>query len=290
MTRQARQDLDEAYVGKDLGRRDFEVTQDLLNGYCLGLDLDRSWYEQHSPLGGPVAPSMVVTRADELFSGAGFKNSFGTLWMRQEWSILGGLVPGNVYPVTSRIVDVYEHRNRTVAVQEVTVKSPEGQTMAQGRHHQSYLLDQSSGRVKLRDPKSKEGVRRFQVPAGEALTPVTRTISLEMCGRFFHGNANYHTERDAAERLGFDDVVVGGRMTLAYLGELLDKRFGSGWFQGGRLNVKFTNIVWPGDRVTARGVITGRRKENGSTRADVAVWMEKEDGTVVIVGAASALE
>ena len=48
--------------------------------------------------------------------------------------------------------------------------------------------------------------------------------------------------------------------------------------------------VRPGDRVTARGVITGRRKENGSTRADVAVWMEKEDGTVVIVGAASALE
>ena len=198
-------------------------------------------------------------------------------------------VPGETYRATSRILDIYEWRERTVVKQEVTVRSSDGEMMARGRHHQSYLLSQSSGKVKLRNPKSKEGARRFTVPQGEVLAPIERTIDLEMCGTFFHGNANYHTDKEIAEALGFPDVVVGGRMTLSYIGDMMDKRFGRGWYQGGRLDVKFTNIVWPGDTVIARGVITDSVEQDGSDRADVAVWMEKEDGTVVIVGSASAL-
>ena len=79
-------------------------------------------------------------------------------------------------------------------------------------------------------------------------------------------------------------------MTLSYLGDMLEKRFGKRWFEGGRLDIKFTNIVWPDERVTARGVITDRVKENGGVRASMAVWMEKAEGTVVIAGTASALE
>ncbi|MEE9284694.1 MAG: hypothetical protein V3V35_03090, partial [Dehalococcoidia bacterium] len=161
VTQTARRDPCEAFVGKDLGRRDFVVTEEFLHHYFQGLALDRSWYDKQSPYGRPVAPSMVVTRADELFSGAGFKNSFGTLWMRQEWTFHQPMVPGGRYVVASRVLDIYQHRNRTVVNQEVTVRTPEDQMVAQGRHHQSFLLDQSSGKVKLRDPKSKEGVRRF---------------------------------------------------------------------------------------------------------------------------------
>ena len=165
----------------------------------------------------------------------------------------------------------------------------DGETMAQGHHHQSFLLDQSTGKVQLRDPKAKGGARRFSVPDGESLEPTSYVITLEMCGSFFHGNANYHTNKEAAIELGFEEVVVGGRMTMSYLGDLMDKRFGKGWYQGGKLDIKFTNIVWPGDRVIARGVITDSVSENGGTRAKVAIWMEKEDGTVAIVGTASAL-
>ena len=122
------------------------------------------------------------------------------------------------------------------------------------------------------------------------MTPLESDITLEMCGLFFHGNKNYHTDRQAAEELGFEEVVVGGRMTMSYIGDMMDRRFGKGWYEGGSLDIKFTNIVWPEDHVIARGVITDRVKENGGTRANVAVWMEKPDGTVCIVGIASALE
>ena len=77
---------------------------------------------------------------------------------------------------------------------------------------------------------------------------------------------------------------------MSYIGDMMDRRFGKGWYEGGKLDIKFTNIVWPDDHVIARGVITDRVQENGGARANVAVWMEKPDGTVCIVGTASALE
>jgi len=54
--------------------------------------------------------------------------------------------------------------------------------------------------------------------------------------------------------------------------------------------VKFTNVLWPNEPFTTRGIITGRRLESGQTRAEVTVYCEKDDGTKIIVANASALE
>ena len=281
-------DPDEARIGKDLGSRDFIADDTILDDYYDGLEVDSEWYSTH-PYGTPVAPSMTLSAVDGGFTGGGFKNSFGNLWMRQQWKINAPIVPGQGYTASSKVVDIYEHRNRTLVNSEVTLWSPEGEATAVGHHHQSYLLSQSSGKVALRDPKAKGGARRFHVPEGDLIEGDPHTISLEMCGIFFHGNANYHTDKRAAEELGFEEVVVGGRMTMSYIGDLMDRHFGKGWFEGGELDIKFTNIVWPDDVVIAKAVITDEAAENGSRRANAAVWMEKEDGTVAIVGMASAL-
>lgn len=291
MAEQTVRDPDEAFVGKDLGSMDFTVTDEIIQHYFDGMNVDPDWYTDSSLYGKPLAPSMVLTNVDTGFSGSGFKDNFGTLWIRQEWDIRKPMLQGETYRKTSKIEDIYDYRDRRVVKQEVTLWSADDEIMAQGRHHQSFLLGKrDQGMVKLRDPKTKEGVRKFQVPNGEAIGPVESDITLEMCGTFFHGNKNYHTDKDAARELGFEQVVVGGRLTLSYIGDMMDRRFGKGWYDGGKLDVKFTNIVWPDDHVITRGVITDRVKENGGTRANVAVWMEKPDGTVCIVGTASALE
>ncbi|MCH9039226.1 MAG: MaoC family dehydratase [Chloroflexi bacterium] len=291
MAQQTARDPEEAYVGKDLGSMEFTVTDDLVQHYFDGLEVDADWYTDSSLFGKALVPSMILTNADTGFSGAGFKDNFGNLWIRQEWDIRKPMLQGETYRRSSKIEDIYQWRDRTVVKQQVTLWSLDDEVMAIGVHHQSYLLGKSDqGTVKLRDPKSKEGVRKFRIPDGDAVGPVESDISLEMCGTFFHGNKNYHTDKDAAKELGFEEVVVGGRLTVSYIGDMMDRRFGKGWFEGGKLDVKFTNIVWPNDHVIARGVITDRVHENGGTRANVAVWMEKPDGTVCIVGTASALE
>ena len=276
-------DPEEAHIGKDLGSREFIADEGMLKDYFDGLEIDAGWYSNR-PYDNRVAPSMTVTAVDGGFPGGGFKNSFGNLWMRQQWELNAPIAPGQKYTATSKVVDIYDHRNRTLVNSEVVLWSPDGEAMATGHHHQSYLLSQSSGKVALRDPKAKGGARRFSVPDGDLVEGDPHSISLEMCGTFFHGNANYHTDKRAAEELGFEEVVVGGRMTMSYVGDLMDKHFGKAWFEGGKLDIKFTNIVWPDDVVTAKAVIT----DETDGRANAAVWMEKEDGTVAIVGTASA--
>src|SRR5207249_2213133 len=111
------------------------------------------------------------------------------------------ILAGEAYSAYARVVDIYEHRNRTVVSFETTLATPDGKVVAVGNHHQSFLLDQSTGKVALRDPKAKEGVRRWDPPEGERLETLRRTMSLEMCNVFFHRDKNYHTELTAAERL-----------------------------------------------------------------------------------------
>lgn len=273
----------EPYAGKDLGENAFICTPTMLEHYCEGLAVDRARYLSPTYWEKPAAPAMIVSEVDRGFDGARFDNAFGNLWMRQEWAFHHPIFPEHAYRRTSTVLDVYEWRNRSVVKQEVSLYDGEA-LIVRGIHHQSFLLSQNSGKVALRDPKKKEGVRKFEVPDGELIPSVTRDIDLEMCGVFFHGSRSYHTDKEASEELGFEEVVVGGRMTMSLIGDMLEQRFGRGYYEGGTLDVKFTNIVWPDDRVTAKGVITHEQ----AGRASITVWMEKDDGTVVIVGSASA--
>tara|TARA_B100000749_G_scaffold239939_1_gene199571 strand:+ start:456 stop:1322 length:867 start_codon:yes stop_codon:yes gene_type:complete len=273
---------DEAFVGKELEPRLFEISKKTVNDYFEGLKVDRSVYENIGSEDKLVTPSMVIIDAESI-SGASFRNNFGNLWMRQEVDFHAPLPTEERLNVSSKVLDIYEWRNRTIVLQESEIFNEKKELLGAMRHHQSYLLDQNSGKVALRKPSEKEGVRKFDVPKGELLEPVSSEIDLEMCGTFFHGNKNYHTDKRASEELGFEEVVVGGKMTISYIGDMLDRTFGERWYNGGKLDVKFTNIVWPGDRVTARGVIADESDSSeGST--EVRVWMEKEDGTVTIVG------
>ena len=131
------------------------------------------------------------------------------------------------------------------------------QLALRSQHHQSFLLEQQSGELKFRDPKAKPGARKFNVPNGEPFGPFERTITLDMCDSFFGGDANYHTDREESLKLGFQNVVVGGRMTMAYAGHILEQHFGPVWWTSGRMDAKFTNPVWENDTVIAHGVELG---------------------------------
>ena len=268
------------YVDKQLSVREFVVDEVTLNDFHNGLELPRAE--------GARVPSTVASGMENgYFDEIAYANHFGHLWMRQEWEFLGELTPGGSYTASGRIRDIYRRRDRSVVQYEVDLHDGPGTLVARSQHHQSFLPDADpTGAVAFRDPDKKPGARKFIVPEGERFGGLERTITLEMCGEFFHGDANYHTDRDASLELGFEDVVVGGRMTMAYAAHILEEAFGAAWWKTGRLDLKFTNPVWTGDTVTAQGVMTGPLAEDGS-RTGAFVWLAKEDDTVALVAAAS---
>ena len=68
------------------------------------------------------------------------------------------------------------------------------------------------------------------------------------------------------------------------------RRFGLGFFYGGKMDLRLVNVVWGNDVTGPRGRILERRPQGERTRAEVEAWCEKSDGTKTIVGSASALE
>jgi acyl dehydratase len=279
------------YAGKDLGTIDLTITEDMIQHYMRGLDEPNPWYTRESPFGGPVAPVIVFQDVGSRFKGWYLDNLFGNLWMQQTWDISAPVCVGQTLHCSARVADRYRKRDRDVVVQEVIVRDTAGNLVARGMQHQSFLAEQTSGAVTLRDPKAKEGAKRHVDPTGEPLSlELKKAFTVEMCNEYFYASRNYHNDKEASEKLGFNDVVIGGRMTLSCVTELLTRHFGRGFYLGGHLDVKFTNVLWPNEPFSVRGVITGRTVEDGTTRAQVAVFCEKANGTKVIVGTASALE
>jgi hypothetical protein len=265
-------------AGIDLGSSTIVIDDTALSDYYEGLELEQ-------PTQLESAPSMVAANAD-LSTRMHYANDFGNLWLRQEWDFRQPLKPGRSYEASAKSIDIYDRRDRSVILTETVLKDEAGNVAVAMRHHQSFVLDQSEGQVTLRDPSKKEGARSYSVPEGEAFGPLMRTISLEMCGSFFHGDRNYHTDKEASEELGFTDVVVGGKMTMSLIGELLDQRFGDAWKSSGKLLVKFANIVWPNEAVAVKGVLQGVNEEDPERR-NIACWVEKDNGVIAVVAEGS---
>lgn len=282
---------DDVYIGKDLGTAELTITDEMVRHYVNGLDEPNAWYTSDSPFGGPVAPAIIFQDISSRFKGWYLPNLYGNLWRQQSWEVRAPVRVGQTLSCNATVSDRYRKRDREIVVQSVWLRDSDGQLVAQGVHHQSFLPEQTEGGVELRDAKSKEGAKTHAEPTGEPLSlELKKTFTAEMCDQFFYTSRNYHNDKVESEKLGFNDVVVGGRMTLSCITELLTRHFGRGFYLGGQVDVKFINVLWLNEPFTTRGVITGRTQENGHTRAHIAVTCEKADGTKLIVGTASALE
>ena len=78
-------------------------------------------------------------------------------------------------------------------------------------------------------------------------------------------------------------------LSVCFLSELMTRRFGEGWYRGGKMVVNLVNVLWPGDQVTTHGRIKEITPEGSHQRAHLEIWCQKADGTVVTVGSASAV-
>lgn len=281
---------DEIYVGRYYGERVREITADLVRAYSEGVNDYNAWYFGDSPLGAPIAPAFILH--SEVYREVNWYLSFyGNLHARQEWELFHPVLVGDRVTARNTIIDRYLKRDREYVVNEVSVSAGDGRLLSRARTHQSFVMAHGSGDVVDKD-REKRPDRRFEVPESEALELLSgpeKEISIEMCRKFSGPAKNYHTDAEEARKLGFPDVVVQGMMSLCFISEMMTERYGLGWYQGGRMNVNLVNVLWQGEQVTARGAVQAEVPEGSRQRHNLQVWVEKTDGTKVVVGTGSAL-
>jgi hypothetical protein len=284
----------EIYVGRDFGGFEFDITPATIENYIAGTGDNNPWYTEDSPLAGPVAPAFILHSAVFRRHDWYLPNVFGNLHARQEWHGFGPLWLGDKLRSRSVIVDRYIRRDREYVVNECLILDTSGRILQRSRTHQSFLMTPAGGGNGFAVDRSRErsASRVFNVGegGGEPIETPMRKVSQAMCLAFSGPGRNYHTDTEEAHKLGFPEIVVQGMLSVCMIGELMTQRFGLGFFAGGRFDLRLVNVLWAEETTGAKGRILERHPEGERTRAEVEVWCEKADGTVTIVGTASALE
>jgi acyl dehydratase len=272
----------EVHVGQDVHGREVIVTRDEIALYAAGTGLP------HIP-DGQVAPALLYH--SEVYRDLSWylPNIIGNLHARQEWEMFAPLRVGAAVRSRVTVVERYRKRDRLYVVAEVLFTTADGRWLQRSRTHQSFLADDPAG-VVVDKAREKRSDRRFELPTeGEEIAPGTRTVTIEMCKAFSGPHRNYHNDREMAQMLGFPDIVVQGMMAICGMSDTLDEAFGTGWHHGGKLDVRLVNVVWVNDVLTTKGRVREVLPEGSRQRVVVDVWTEKADGTIALIGTASAL-
>jgi len=287
-------DNDERYVGRDYGSASYDITPEVVATFIAGTGDDNPWYRDGSPLGGPVAPALILHSAVYRTLAWYLPNIYGNLHARQEWEVFAPVMVGERLTTRSLIIDRYIKRDREYVVNEVIVTNAAGQVVSRSRTHQSFLLPEQTRKDSFVVDRSREkdAARSFKVGerGGEPIETPMRRITEEMCMAFSGPARNYHNDRQKAIELGFPEIVVQGMLSVCLVSEMMTRRFGVGFLYGGRMDLRLVNVLWGNEVTGPRGRVIERRPEGKRTRAEVEVWCEKSDGTKTIVGSASALE
>lgn len=282
--------VDDSYVGKYLGRHEYVADAEMIARYMAGTGDRNPWYTGPSPLGGPLAPALLLHSEQYAFRLRDWylPNLYGNLHIRQEWELFRAVPVGARLWTHGMIVDRYLRKDRDVVVLEFCVFDGDDVMVARGRCHQSFLREDAGGEVATGRGR-RAATETDGRPVLETLEPVRRVADLELCMAFSGPKKNYHNDPEEARRLGFPAVVVQGTLSTVFISEMLTNRFGLGWMAGGRMALNLVSVLWGGEAVTARGVVREITQEGRRRRAHLDVWTEKDDGTRTIVGTASAL-
>jgi len=273
----------EVHVGQDVGGRELLVTAEALERYRRGTASDVDT--------GAAAPALVFHSECYRDLSWYLPNLIGNLHARQEWELFHPLQVGDSVRSRTTVVERYRKRDRDYVVAEVLLTDREGRWLQRSRTHQSFLADTPAGDVIVDRDRERRADRRFELPGGdgEAIALAPRTITHAMCEAFSGPSRNYHTDAEMARALGFPDIVVQGMMSVCFVADLMTAAYGGGFLAGGKLDVRLVNVVWPGDAITARGKVRDVVAEGARRRRLVDVWCAKADGTVTVIGTASAL-
>jgi len=277
-----------ARVGRHCGSNRYRATPEVVAFYADALD-------DPSPLYAELAPSLLYHSECYRFVGEWYlKNLFGNLHARQDWELFGAIGLDAEVQTRSTIVERYQKRGRDYIVNETDVVSAvDGRLLVRGRTHQSFLPPREApaeGFVVDATTASRKPEREpFPTATGRELPALRKQVDARRCWMFSGPGRNYHTDRDAARQLGFPNIVVQGMMSTCFVAQLMQDAFARGWVEGGRMSVKLVNVLWVDEGVVARGRVREEVPEGDRVRVHCDVWVDKEDGTRILAGSASAL-
>src|SRR5689334_16395692 len=114
---------------------------------------------------------------------------------------------------------------------------------------------------------------------------LTRTDLVMYAGASGDFNPMHHDEVKAKEA-GLPSVFGHGMFSMGLLGRAITDYVGVGNLKN--FKVRFTKQTWPGETLTSKITVTGKRKEGDDNLVDLEVELANENGETKVAGSAIA--
>ena len=127
----------------------------------------------------------------------------------------------------------------------------------------------------------------LQTAIGAELSPLVKPpITQEQLRRYAEASGDHnpiHLDPEAARRVGLDNVIAHGMLSMAFLGQFVTQQIADipdAYLV--RLRVRFVYMVRLGDTLTCHGFVKDRRTdEQGNEAITIECWAQNQKGEKV---------
>lgn len=117
----------------------------------------------------------------------------------------------------------------------------------------------------------------LDVKDGETLLPVVFVVSQAMIDSYAQASGDFnpiHVDPDYAKNGPFGRTIAHGLMTLAFVGQMMNRWSGGRFDADGEIDIAFVAPVFAGDRVEATGTVEDIVERDGQPCARVRLMCQ----------------
>ncbi|MBT3863217.1 MAG: MaoC family dehydratase [Chloroflexi bacterium] len=125
---------------------------------------------------------------------------------------------------------------------------------------------------------------------GDALAGFERQITQDRVDAYAEASGDHnpiHLDESYASTTQFGTRIAHGMLSLALVTEMLATNFPNTWHAGGKLKVRFSAPVFPGETVVTYGEVTAINESEDGLIATCTIGCKKPDGTDAVAGRAT---
>jgi len=294
--------FDDIQIGETYGPAELLMDETLVKEYCEDHDDYNPIYLTDSPFGGPVIPTSYKASLQCQWAMRTKYDVHATIPARSEQEYLNPARVGATLITTARLNAKYLKRGLEYVVLESQTLDQNGVRIRHGLEHLLVGLERHHGQKTegydaVRDfvfhKKNVPDKSGFTVKGNLGIGSEIPSITKIAWQRALHEKAflsdSIHDDEYTRSH-GYAGPLVSGYILNEYMSQMLLDFFGPYWLKGGAISQNFINGgVQEGDRLVGHGRIIGMSEEEASIRVYLDIWIEKNQGTKILVGKASGL-
>jgi acyl dehydratase len=277
--------FDQLNIGDKFGPRPFDTSEKAVERFCNEMGDQNPLWLKASPWGGPVTPPLLSATLIGLGMIGSKYDSHATVPVKLIQKNIKPIFVGAKINQSGILIDKYIKKGLEYAVIESVLADENGNEYRKVVDHfllslERYNTPDTFGKTDVDSilPKTARGI---VIPS---FTRVAYQPALDDASRFLEDSSH---RDDYAQTKGFKSALLSGYITSGYLCKYLVDYFGSNWLMGGEVSLRFVHAVYQREQITFKAQIPEGVERKFVTRLTLTFTIEKQDGTVVIIGMAN---